>query len=92
MELPETPIPIIENTHIELNKIVLYKGEICKAKKLIYIGDIYSLESSKRHDNGELCTKVFLHDDVFRVSEKYKKLKETWLIWLQWVKSTEKDA
>ena len=85
MEL-QTPIPIINNTHIELNRLVMFKGEICKAKKCFYIADIADLESSKRKDNDMLCTKIYTSTDVFRVSEKYKPLKETWLKWLDWEK------
>lgn len=87
----ETPIPILNSTHIELRRLVKYKGETAEAKWLGYVADIVTLEASRTSKDDKPCTRVYTRDDVFRVRESYNRLKETWLTWLEWAKSFENE-
>lgn len=82
---------VINNTHIELTKIVKFKGEYYNAKCCFYIADIARIEASKRFDNDETCTKIVLADEYyFKVAEKYKKVKDVLLKWVEINQSNEK--
>lgn len=85
----ETPIPVINNTHIELRRIVKYKGELVEAKWISYIADITDLEASKTAGDDKNCTKVYTKNGMVRVRESYTRLKQTWLTWLEWAKTIE---
>lgn len=82
----ETPIPIINNTHIELNRIVKFKGECYENKISMYLADIVRLEVARRFDTGKVCTKIVTSDEYFLVSEHYKKVNPTWLHYCEWLK------
>lgn len=82
----ETPIPIINNTHVELTRIVKFKGEYYENKISMFLADIVRLEVSRRHDTGKICTKIVTEDEYFKVVEHYKKLNPTWLAYLEWCK------
>lgn len=81
---------IINNTHIELTKIVKYKGIYYNAKVCLYVADIVRVEASKRLDIDETCTRIVLGDEYFfKVTEKYKKVRN---IWLEWIKNNQDES
>lgn len=86
----ETPIPIINNTHIEVTRILKINGEYYDAKCYFYIADISGIEGSYYSTVNTRCSKIWLSDGtIIRVKEKYKHLKETHSAWQKWAQ--EKD-
>ena len=81
---------IINNTHVELTKIVKYKGVYYNAKCCFFVADIVRIEASKRTDTDTHCSKVVFPDEYFiKVNEKYKPLKA---LWMEWVKKNQDES
>lgn len=87
----ESPIEIINNTHIEVTRILKIQGEYYYAKCYFFIVDISGIEAS--HYNGLIkCSKIWLSDGtIIKVKERYKHLKETHVIWQKWVQTKDLD-
>ena len=67
----ETPIPIINNTHIELRKVKKFKGEYGHVKVLMYLADIIRIEVTSHYETGAGITKIVLKDEYsFNVLDK----------------------
>jgi hypothetical protein len=81
---------IINNTHIELTKIVKFKGEYYNAKCCFYVADIVRVEASRRFDTDVNCSKIVFEDEYFiHVNEKYKPLKA---LWMEWIKTNQDES
>lgn len=87
----ETPIPIINNTHIELTRIVRFKGEEFFNKRYFFLGDIYSIEASRYGEGKVKCTKIEYEDGTtIKVTERYKAVRDTHLAYWAYVQSLSK--
>lgn len=88
----ESPIEIINNVCIEVNRIRKKNGEYYFAKRYMFIADIVSIEGDVYGEGMTKCTRLDLRDDTFiKVKEPYKKLKETHEIWWKHVQDSEKE-
>ena len=86
----ETPILIHNNTHIELTRIVKFKGDIFFNKKYFFIADINNIEASRYGEDKEKCTRIEFNDGIYiKVSESYKHIRDTLKIWQKNIQELE---
>jgi uncharacterized LabA/DUF88 family protein len=92
--MTDSPIPIINNTHLELTRIIKLGGEVFTGKRTFYIADIVNIEGYSYTELAERkkCTRIEFKDSAILVTEPYKKVKETWLAWVKFCQEYEKDS